>query len=257
MLKSACLVAVGALIGGATAYILMNRKEKQLVDKYEGEIDRILHEKERMKNSFQREIDNLVEEKRKRVLADQNDYLKSNMDINSPKEEVTYEITGTDEEVSDSTHAYSRKPAKKEYMDEKYNSRKAMMDKYESELEDYCVDDEDDEDGADDDDSEDGYIPTYPKEGPSEEPYGITPDMFMSEHHLDKVTLIWWEDEGILVTEDDVDMTNELKNTVGYAFDDFFDVYEFDEAYIRNDMNGTDYQIIRKFGSYKMEKEFI
>lgn len=257
MLRNYVIFASGGLTGAAICYFIMKKQRREICDAYQEEIDR------------------LVELKHQKVLAEQNDILKSNLNfdelvysIGSEKKEIeeieiNAEEDATEAEIIENfTEGSSQRipitPARasrRGHMEEKYNSKKAMMDRYEDAMEDEPFDEDlDDLEGEDPgyEDNE-GYIPTYPKEGPSPDPYPITPDQFLGDAHLDKVTLTYYLEDDILIDEDERDVTNEIFNTVGYEFDEYFGRYLPDTAYIRNDMNGTDYEICLRHGSYSFD----
>ncbi len=81
-------------------------------------------------------------------------------------------------------------------------------------------------------------------------PYVISPDQFSEGDEYDKITLTYYDGDGILADDND-EIINEVDEIVGDDFVDHFGEYEEDSVYIRNDILRCDYEICKDLRSYK------
>lgn len=88
----------------------------------------------------------------------------------------------------------------------------------------------------------------YPRDDVITEPYEIEPNVFLTDQRYEKETAFWYEDDDMLVTEDDVVL--DTFRTLGSDFEDWFGNYIPETAYIRNELLGYDYEVVRKKTAY-------
>ena len=81
-------------------------------------------------------------------------------------------------------------------------------------------------------------------------PYVISPDQFSEGDEYDKITLTYYDGDGILADDND-EIINEVDEVVGDNFVDHFGEYEEDSVYVRNDILRCDYEICKDLRSYK------
>ena len=74
-------------------------------------------------------------------------------------------------------------------------------------------------------------------------PYVIRPEEFDTEDDYDAYSLTYYKD-GVL-TDDDDNIIEDIRNTVGEDFASHFGEYEDDSVFIRNDRLKTDYEILK------------
>ena len=84
--------------------------------------------------------------------------------------------------------------------------------------------------------------PKKEKKAPNR-PYCITPEQYQIESQYAKVTLDWWNENGVFTNlegevEDEAGVWTDIENTISRVGD-----YEEDTLYVRNDMLQTDYEI--------------
>lgn len=83
-----------------------------------------------------------------------------------------------------------------------------------------------------------------------DEPHTITPHQFAYEkRYYDKITLLYYKDDGVLVTEND-HLIEDPNATIGADTLTKFGEFEDDVAYARNDRLSIDYEVILQHGSY-------
>ena len=105
---------------------------------------------------------------------------------------------------------------------------------------------EEDFEDEDEDDYDDDEL--YPRDDIITVPYEIEPNVYLSDQRYEKETLFWFEDDEILVTEDDEVRDTFL--TIGGDFEDWFGHYIPETTYIRNEVLGYDYEVSRKRTAY-------
>lgn len=90
----------------------------------------------------------------------------------------------------------------------------------------------------------------HPTEGIAEEPYTISPDLFVNDKkYFDKITLEYYEGNDMLVEE----MTNEpvdIDYAIGRESLRMFGEFEKDLVYVRNERIATDYEVYHYSGSF-------
>lgn len=85
---------------------------------------------------------------------------------------------------------------------------------------------------------------------PLEEPYVIKPEVVNEYDDYDIKTLTYYSD-GILANDDD-EIIEDVENTVGEDFKDYFGVYDDDDmVYVRNDIQKCDYEIVKNDATYE------
>lgn len=100
------------------------------------------------------------------------------------------------------------------------------------------------------DGSEDRFIEDEPPIENLETPYVITPrDFVHTKRYYDKITLLYYEDDGTLATESD-NMIEDIDVAIGDSSLDHFGEYEEDAVYVRNDRLSTDYEVLLQHGSF-------
>ena len=91
-----------------------------------------------------------------------------------------------------------------------------------------------------------------PSEGAREQPYMITADEYNNGAlYFDKETLYYYESDDTLTDEYD-DIFEDRDKFVG-DFTNGFDEDEADRCYVRNEVIGCDYEIVRREGAYYEE----
>lgn len=120
-------------------------------------------------------------------------------------------------------------------------TKKDMLDVYENQLEDETFDDEEEED-------ED----LYPFEE-ADTPISIDSDKFSSDTLHDKVTLLYFRKDNLLLVADEDEEFEDPEKFLGDSWDEAIGEFESGVAYIRNDKNLTDYEIIEENGHYIQE----
>lgn len=119
-------------------------------------------------------------------------------------------------------------------------TKKDMLDVYEDQLEDETFDDdEEDED-------------LYPFEE-ADTPISIDSDKFSSDTLHDKVTLLYFKKDNLLLVADEDEEFEDPEKFLGDSWDEAIGEFESGVAYIRNDKNLTDYEIIEENGHYIRE----
>lgn len=100
---------------------------------------------------------------------------------------------------------------------------------------------------------EDDEEPDMDGEAPVEypdEPYVITPNQFVHEkRYYDKVTLLYYEGDGTLVSETD-DYVEDINSAIGEESLSHFGEWEQDAVYVRNDKLSIDYEVILQHSAY-------
>lgn len=100
---------------------------------------------------------------------------------------------------------------------------------------------------------ENGEAHEYPSEGYAEKPYGISSeDFLLTRKEFDKTTLLYYEDDDTLSTEDG-DIIKDIAYILGTDWGKEVGKYEDKIAYIRNEMAGTDYEVICESKRYTDE----
>ena len=120
-------------------------------------------------------------------------------------------------------------------------TKKDMLDVYEDQLEDETFDDE----GEEDED-------LYPFEE-ADTPISIDSDKFSSDTLHDKVTLLYFKKDNLLLVADEDEEFEDPEKFLGDSWDEAIGEFESGVAYIRNDKNLTDYEIIEENGHYIRE----
>jgi hypothetical protein len=89
-----------------------------------------------------------------------------------------------------------------------------------------------------------------PKEGPIDEPYGISVDDFLvGNKEFDKTTLTYYKGDGVLATEEG-DVVEDIPYILGEFWEQNIGKYEDSVAYIRNERAGTDYEVVCEDRNY-------
>lgn len=100
---------------------------------------------------------------------------------------------------------------------------------------------------------ENGEINDHPTEGISDRPYSISvEDFLMSHKEFDKTTLMFYEGDEVLSTENG-DVVEDINYILGNDWTKYVGKYEDNIAYIRNEKISTDYEVICEKGQYKDE----
>lgn len=87
-----------------------------------------------------------------------------------------------------------------------------------------------------------------PDEGYPYVPYTITPEEFSIMNGYSKVTLMYYEDDQVIVGEDEEEVNEEL---IGPTAIDDIGEYEEDVVYVRNDNISTDYEVLLVHASFR------
>lgn len=91
----------------------------------------------------------------------------------------------------------------------------------------------------------------YPEEGGMMDPYGIsTDDFLLTRKEYDKTTLLFYEKDGVLSTEDG-DEIQDVDYILGEGWENEVGKYEDSIAYIRNENASTDYEVIVEKKAYR------
>lgn len=121
-------------------------------------------------------------------------------------------------------------------------TKKDMLDVYEDQLEDETFDDDEEEEDED----------LYPFEE-ADTPISIDSDKFSSDTLHDKVTLLYFRKDNLLLVADEDEEFEDPEKFLGDSWDEAIGEFESGVAYIRNDKNLTDYEIIEENGHYIRE----
>lgn len=119
-------------------------------------------------------------------------------------------------------------------------TKKDMLDVYEDQLEDETFDDEEEDEDL------------YPFEE-ADTPISIDSDKFSSDTLHDKVTLLYFKKDNLLLVADEDEEFEDPEKFLGDSWDEAIGEFESGVAYIRNDKNLTDYEIIEENGHYIRE----
>lgn len=84
---------------------------------------------------------------------------------------------------------------------------------------------------------------------PKEGPFTITPDDYVELNGFDKVTLTYYEEDGVFANIEDEIFDGGL-NAIGKDNLEDFGIYEEGVLYVRNESMGCDYEVILEHGSY-------
>ena len=90
----------------------------------------------------------------------------------------------------------------------------------------------------------------HPEEGNLRDPYGIsTDDFLLTRKEYDKTTLIFYDKDGVLSTEDG-DEIQDIDYILGENWKGEIGKYEDSIAYIRNEKASTDYEVVVERKAY-------
>lgn len=224
---------IGAAFGGGVSfYICRDHFDKTLSEEVEKFI-KTYKEKHPVKKDKPEEKEEPKEIPEKDISKEEfertNPYGKSIMDENEVVHYETY------------AKKYRQKSKTKPAADMEKLTTKDMIDMYEDQLEEESFDDE--EDDFDDDD-------IYPDEK-HPEPYSVDPQGSAAVNSTyDKVTLLWYSRDDILVVEETDEEFSDAARRLGDGWRKAVGEYETDVAYIRNDQLEEDYEIVRQSGRY-------
>lgn len=82
-----------------------------------------------------------------------------------------------------------------------------------------------------------------------DEPYVISPDDYGEDDNYTQISLVYYTGDGVL-TDDEDEIIEYIRDTVGEDFAEHFGEYEDDSVFIRNDLLKCDYEILRDNRSY-------
>lgn len=82
-----------------------------------------------------------------------------------------------------------------------------------------------------------------------DEPYVISPDDYGEDDNYTQISLVYYAGDGVL-TDDEDEIIEYIRDTVGEDFAEHFGEYEDDSVFIRNDLLKCDYEILRDNRSY-------
>lgn len=82
-----------------------------------------------------------------------------------------------------------------------------------------------------------------------DEPYVISPDDYGEDDNYTQISLVYYAGDGVL-TDDEDEIIEYIRDTVGEDFAEHFGEYEDDSVFIRNDLLRCDYEILRDNRSY-------
>lgn len=116
-------------------------------------------------------------------------------------------------------------------------TKKDMLDLAEDQFDEEDFDDEDDD--------------IFPFEE-SDVPLSITSDDMANDRLHDKITLLYFKKDGLVMTEDDEEIEDPEK-LLGHEWQEAIGEFEPNVAYIRNDKNMTIYEIVEENGHYIRE----
>lgn len=83
----------------------------------------------------------------------------------------------------------------------------------------------------------------------SNRPYVIAPNDYGEDEDYTQISLIYYSGDGVLADDED-EVVEDVANTVGEDFADYFGAYEDDSVFIRNDRLRCDYEILRDNHSF-------
>lgn len=83
-----------------------------------------------------------------------------------------------------------------------------------------------------------------------DEPYIISPEDFYENQSNDKITLTYFEEDGVFIGVDDEIVPDALELIGGSETLEAVGTYEEDVVYVRNTEMGVDYEVLKDSGSY-------
>lgn len=96
---------------------------------------------------------------------------------------------------------------------------------------------------------QEGYVTSDNSDTPvSNAPYVISPEELYEQENYETYTLFYYAD-GIL-TDDNEEVIEDVESTIGFESLNHFGEYEDDSVFVRNDVRGCDYEILRDNRNY-------
>lgn len=96
---------------------------------------------------------------------------------------------------------------------------------------------------------QEGYATSDDSNTPvSDAPYVITPEELYEREDYETYTLFYYAD-GVL-TDDNEEIVDDVESTIGFESLNHFGEYEDDSVFVRNDVRGCDYEILRDNRNY-------
>ena len=221
---------IGAVSGGITAYYIAR-------DHFD---DELTSEVEKVKASYKEKYaetkkDIPVKEEVKEPEADPNEQVYDNI----VRKQVTH--------YENYAKKYRTKSKGKPAADMDKLTKKNMLDMYEEGLEEEDFDEDEDTEMIYEEDD------IFPSEK-NPEPYSVDPQGKVASYSsYDKITLIWYSKDDILVFEDSDEEFVNPEDVLGDKWRKCVGQFGPDMAYIRNDNTETDYEIVREDRRYSGE----
>lgn len=96
---------------------------------------------------------------------------------------------------------------------------------------------------------QEGYVTSDDSDTPvSDAPYVIPPEELYEREDYETYTLFYYAD-GVL-TDDNKEIIDDVESTIGFESLNHFGEYEDDSVFVRNDVRGCDYEILRDNRNY-------
>lgn len=96
---------------------------------------------------------------------------------------------------------------------------------------------------------QEGYVTSDDSDTPvSDAPYVIPPEELYEREDYETYTLFYYAD-GVL-TDDNEEIIDDVESTIGFESLNHFGEYEDDSVFVRNDVRGCDYEILRDNRNY-------
>lgn len=96
---------------------------------------------------------------------------------------------------------------------------------------------------------QEGYVTSDDSDTPvSDAPYVIPPEELYEREDYETYTLFYYAD-GVL-TDDNEEIIEDVESTIGFESLNHFGEYEDDSVFVRNDVRGCDYEILRDNRNY-------
>lgn len=96
---------------------------------------------------------------------------------------------------------------------------------------------------------QEGYVTSDDSDTPvSDAPYVIPPEDLYEREDYETYTLFYYAD-GVL-TDDNEEIIEDVESTIGFESLNHFGEYEDDSVFVRNDVRGCDYEILRDNRNY-------
>lgn len=230
-IKIFCAYLIGCVTGGVISYYILR-------DKFDNDLfEEVKKVKENVEASDKKDpVKDICEPKERRE-----DALKEDDKVYDKivKKQIKH--------YENFSKKYKSKQKTKPAADMDKLTKKDMLDMYEDRLADETFDDEEDDDDNDMIYEEDDIFPSEKRP----EPYSVDPQgKTASYSSYDKITLIWYSKDDILVFEDSDEEFIHPEDEIGEKWRKCVGQFEPDMAYIRNDNTETDYEIVREDRRY-------